>query len=92
MRQKLTYDQGKEMSRHAELTANTGINAHFCDPRSPRQRGTWENINDLICLYMHKGADLSDHSLEQLVAIVDQASRRVLSKGFIRRLTFTGPC
>jgi len=25
MRQSLTYDQGKEMARHAELTAQTGV-------------------------------------------------------------------
>jgi IS30 family transposase len=35
MRQSLTYDQGKEMSRHAELAASTGLRVYFCDPHSP---------------------------------------------------------
>jgi len=35
MRQTLTYDQDKEMARHAELRANTGVMVYFCDPHSP---------------------------------------------------------
>jgi len=30
LRQSLTYDQGKEMSRHKELAAATGVNIYFC--------------------------------------------------------------
>ncbi|SAL70994.1 integrase catalytic subunit [Caballeronia telluris] len=36
LRQTFTYDQGKEMSRHQELTAATGVRLYFCDPDSPR--------------------------------------------------------
>jgi IS30 family transposase len=35
LRQTFTYDQGKEMSRHQELTAATGVRVYFCDPDSP---------------------------------------------------------
>jgi transposase, IS30 family len=35
MRQTLIYDQGKEMARYAELSANTGIKVYFCDPHGP---------------------------------------------------------
>ncbi|MCM3517297.1 IS30 family transposase, partial [Nocardioides sp. P86] len=35
MRKTLTYDRGKEMARHPELTEATGIRVYFCDPRSP---------------------------------------------------------
>ncbi|WP_114968445.1 IS30 family transposase, partial [Rhodoferax ferrireducens] len=38
MRKTLTYDRGKEMAHHQQLSANTGIAVYFCDPHSPWQR------------------------------------------------------
>jgi IS30 family transposase len=32
MRKTLTYDRGKEMARHRELTLNTKIRVYFCEP------------------------------------------------------------
>ena len=40
LRKSFTYDQGKEMSRHVDLAAQTGVKVYFCDPHSPWQRGT----------------------------------------------------
>jgi len=48
LRQGLTYDQGKEMSRRADLAAQTGVKVCFCDPHSPWQRSPCENTNGLI--------------------------------------------
>jgi len=39
---------GAEMSQHARLRIDTGLNIYFCDPRSPWQRGTNENTNGLL--------------------------------------------
>ena len=35
MRQSMTYNKGREMALHRELSRNAGIAVYYCDPHSP---------------------------------------------------------
>ena len=85
LRKTLTYDQGKEMARHVELSKRLEIRVFFADPHSPWQRPTNENTNGLIREYLPKGIDLSQFTQKQLDEIawsLNNRPRKVL--GFLK--------
>src|SRR6202453_1038219 len=76
LRRSLTWDQGAEMSQHAKITINSGLQVYFCDPQSPWQRGTNENTNGLLRQYFPKGTNLARHTAEELEAVAATLNSR----------------
>lgn len=72
----LTYDQGKEMSEHAQFTLDTDIKVYFAHPRSPWERGSNENTNGLIRQFFPKGTDFSSVTRKQLMETQDLLNDR----------------
>jgi IS30 family transposase len=72
----MTYDQGREMARHEDLSQRTGLKVYFAHPHSPWERGRNENTNGLLRQYLPKGEDLSGYSQQQLDEIAASLNAR----------------
>ena len=84
LRRTLTWDQGKELAMHQQITSAIGTGVFFCDAHSPWQRGSNENTNGLLRDYFPKGTDLSVHTavdVGRIAAEVNDRPRKTLGWG-----------
>ncbi len=55
----LTWDQGTETARRADIEESPGIEVYFCEPHPPWQRGTNEQTNGTLRRRLPNSTDLN---------------------------------
>ena len=61
-RRTITHDNGGEFARHQTVTEAIGLQAYFCDPHSPWQRGSIENANGRLRRDLPRKTTLGDYT------------------------------
>jgi len=82
LRKSITFDQGSEWAQWPTLVETYNIDAWFCDPHSPWQRGQIENLNRQWRWWFPRGTDLASidpaHA-DHVAAIINSQRRRSLN-------------
>jgi IS30 family transposase len=76
LKKTLTWDNGKEMAMHREISFATGMQVYFADPGKPWMRGSNENTNGLLRQYFPKGESLRKYAQADLDNVAAQLNRR----------------
>ncbi|HXH55739.1 IS30 family transposase, partial [Iamia sp.] len=77
----VTFDQGSEWASWPVIAEHYGIDAWFCDPHSPWQRGQIENLNRQWRWWFPRGTDLrglDPAHVDAVAAIINGQRRRLL--------------
>ena len=65
-RRTITFDNGGEFAHHRQLENGLGIEAFFCDPHSPWQRGLIENTNGIFRRDMPRKCEMTNYSPDDI--------------------------
>ena len=88
----LTLDNGSEFAAFEKIEEKHNTTVYFCDPHSPWQRGSMENINDALRFFYPKGTDFNavdDYDFQQVVSLINNRPRKCL--GWLSPLEFISP-
>ena len=72
----MTLDNGSEFADFKGIEEDLDTTIYFADPHSPWQRGSNENMNDIIRFFFPKGTDFSLVSEDQLMEVVNLINSR----------------
>jgi len=72
----ITLDNGSEFAEFLQIEKNHNTTIYFADPHSPWQRGSNENINDLVRFFFPKGTDFHAVSQKHLISVLSLINNR----------------
>ena len=72
----ITFDNGKEFSKHRGINLETLIEIYFANPGNPHERGTNENTNGLLREYFPKGGNLKKVDNTELSEVLLELNTR----------------
>ena len=72
----LTLDRGSEFAQFRKIESDLQTQINFCDPHSPWQRGSIENINGAIRFFFPKGTDFRLVTQEQVDMVTNLLNHR----------------
>ena len=72
----ITFDNGKEFSRHEKITSLTGLPCYFATPYRSWERGLNEHTNGLVRQYFPKKSNLTEYTEEEIQYVEDQLNNR----------------
>ena len=76
----ITFDNGSEFADHTKLNA-IGIKTYFCDPGSPWQKGSVENLNGVLRRYLPfnmPASEISEELVGDIAPKVNNMPRAIL--------------
>lgn len=76
MRKTLTLDNGTENTLHEEITKETGAKCYFARPYASWQRGTNEQTNGLVRIYLPRGTDFRNISEDEIAEVESRINNR----------------
>jgi IS30 family transposase len=77
----ITLDNGSEFAKFAEIEKQHNTTIYFADPHSPWQRGSIENINDVLRFFYPKGTNfllVSQDELQKTLDLINNRPRKCL--------------
>src|SRR3546814_19888090 len=70
LRRSITFDNGTEFNRNQRIASQLGLNAYFCDPRAPWQKGGVENAIGRLRRNLPRKTNLDNLSAKTIEAII----------------------
>lgn len=81
LRQTVTFDRGTEFAAFPRLRLQLGMEAYFCEPKSPWQKGGVENLNGRIRRFLPSDTDIAamdEHDIQIIANRLSGTPRKCL--------------